>query len=455
VTGLSIEPNPLSVISVYVSWTTDQLSNSEVRFGVGDYGFKITDNTLVTDHEVLVIGMRAQEDYLIRAVSSNSGGSDDAEGSFTTGSLPVFVPEATLLVNDAERSQPGWTLMNVQVGDGNDGAMSDYPATAVMYDHDGRPVWYFQNGDTPDRGGAVSVDLVDDDKVLIGPAAQEPPREVDLAGNILWEGPNPSGTGGEGGLSHHAGKLSNGHYLILRDVSASGVKGVQFEELTQANEVVWTWNIFDYLTPPAGASGDWCHGNSATIDFARDEVYVSCRWLGLIKTTYNNPQYEYHMAATYNGEDMGDVAFVPEASQFTDIHDPEIHDDGTILFFDNGGWSGMLGSAGEEGYHSRILELEVNEATKDATLVWEFPGDFDVDPWFREELYLPFWGDADRLDNGNVLVTAGVRGPGNISHVFEVTKEDGEVVWDFTLPEDHGIYRAQRIPEPPLVKPVD
>lgn len=54
------------------------------------------------------------------------------------------------------------------------------------------------------------------------------------------------------------------------------------------------------------------------------------------------------------------------------------------------------------------------------------------------------------MENGNVLVTAGVRGTESISHVFEVTG-DGEVVWDFTLPPDHGVYRATRI-TPPLIE---
>lgn len=50
--------------------------------------------------------------------------------------------------------------------------------------------------------------------------------------------------------------------------------------------------------------------------------------------------------------------------------------------FDNGGWDFAQGP-GE--YHSRILEFAVNEETREAELVWEFPGDFDVDPWFTDE----------------------------------------------------------------------
>jgi hypothetical protein len=328
-----------------------------------------------------------------------------------------------------------------------------------MYDHDGKPVWYYINGTKPDIGGALSTELLDSNTILIGPTGvppnDEPPREIDLAGNIIWEGPTgPANVSADDQLSHHVSKLSNGNYLLLRWMKADDEPtDARLEEVTASNQVVWSWNLYDFYTPPEGETGDWCHANSATVDIENDEVYLSCRWLGLFKTAYNydnsNPELQYHMPAIYHSSGEGDITFSPPESQFMDIHDPEIHDDGTIMFFDNGGWDYAQGP-GE--YHSRVLEFDIDEETKKATLVWEFPGHFDVDPWFTDEFYCPFWGDANRLKNGNVLVAAGVRGAGSISHVFEVT-DDGEVVWDFTLPEDHGVYRATRI-TPPLIEPL-
>lgn len=456
ITNLMIEPNPNNVLSAFVSWTTDVPAHSEVEFGVGEYQWEIADPTLTTDHRVLVIGMHAEEDYLIRAISSNSAGSVSAEGSFTTASLPAVVPVGEVTAHDTARAQPGWTLMNVQVGNGTANARSNEPAMAVMYDGDGLPVWYHINGSSPDIGGAVSVDPTDRG-VLFGPVGYgqsggESPREVDLAGNVVWECDDVT-CGGAGSLSHHAGKLPNGNYVIQRDVSAGGVTAPVFEELTPDLEVVWSVDLRDVLPAPPGASGDWCHGNSVTVDIPNNAVYMSCRWLGLIKTTYQNPSLVWHLPASYGAETLGDIAFVPESSQFSDIHDPEIHDDGTILFFDNGGWSGMVGE-NTNGYRSRVLEFQLDATTETATLVWEFPGTFTVDAWYTNEFYLPFWGDADRLENGNVLVTAGVRGPDARSRVFEVAKADGAVVWEFQLPPDFGTYRAERLSPPPLVRPV-
>jgi hypothetical protein len=45
------------------------------------------------------------------------------------------------------------------------------------------------------------------------------------------------------------------------------------------------------------------------------------------------------------------------------------------------------------------------------------------------------------------------RGSSSESRVFEVTKADGKVVWEFGLGPDIGVYRAERI-TPPLVKAI-
>src|SRR4051794_3350130 len=79
VSGLTIEPNPNSTISCYVSWTTDVAANSEVQFGAGQYQFHIVHGDAVTAHKVLVIGLYASTAYMLRAVSTNSLGSSSAE----------------------------------------------------------------------------------------------------------------------------------------------------------------------------------------------------------------------------------------------------------------------------------------------------------------------------------------------------------------------------------------
>ena len=74
--------------------------------------------------------------------------------------------------------------------------------------------------------------------------------------------------------------------------------------------------------------------------------------------------------------------------------------------------SAAASSGNPHQYHSRAVEYKIDEASKTATLAWEFPGAFTVpDAWYTTNWYIPFWGDADRLANGNELVAAGTGAP--------------------------------------------
>jgi hypothetical protein len=98
---------------------------------------------------------------------------------------------------------------------------------------------------------------------------------------------------------------------------------------------------------------------------------------------------------------------------------------GNILIFDNGA---------QRGY-TRVLELE----PASRTIAWEYRG---TPP---ESFFSRWQGNAQRLDNGNTLITESDRG-----HVFEITRE-GEIVWEFWNPEIEDdkrkrIYRMVRLP---------
>lgn len=105
-------------------------------------------------------------------------------------------------------------------------------------------------------------------------------------------------------------------------------------------------------------------------------------------------------------------------------HHPSILDNGNILVFDNGrsrGWS-------------RVVEVD----PETEQIVWQYRA---------KDFFSRLRGGAQRLANGNTLVTESVKG-----RVFEVTP-DGEIVWDFSNPEvtkegkRRQIYRMFRLPE--------
>lgn len=435
VSDLVIEANPRMSLGCYVSWTTATAANSEVQFGVNEPEFRIVHPELVTEHRVHVVGMHAESTYTIRAVSSHDTATGSAVGEFTTGSLPETLPAGGVLVAEGfDAMQPGWTLTNVQVG--NDGASSNsvVPGLVVIVDEQALPVWYFVHGATADQFGITSTEQLPNGNILVGNASAEPAREVDLEGNVVWEGP----TGGDTRLSHHTSKLENGNYLVARESSASA----RVEEITPNNEVVWSWDLYDHVDSPG--SNDWCHLNAAMFDAAEDFLYFNCRFRGVYKAERSTGELHWLLGAAIDASNPSDFTYVPdETVRFNDAHDPELHEDGSILIYDNQGWESHAGGRGT--YHSQVVEYQLDEAALTATLTWSFPGDFEVEPWYRDEWATQIWGDADRLDNGNVLVTAGDRGLGTWTRIFEVTRA-GVVVWGFEWPENHGSYRADRIP---------
>jgi hypothetical protein len=98
-------------------------------------------------------------------------------------------------------------------------------------------------------------------------------------------------------------------------------------------------------------------------------------------------------------------------------HHPSILENGHLLVFDNHPTAGA----------SRVLEID--PAT--SKIVWEYKG--RPPPSFFSHMR----GDAQRLPNGNVLVTDSERG-----RAFEVTRS-GETVWEFFNPDTDDPYLAR------------
>lgn len=105
--------------------------------------------------------------------------------------------------------------------------------------------------------------------------------------------------------------------------------------------------------------------------------------------------------------------------------------------------------------HSRILEIDPITLE----IVWQYTGleaKYSV-PTDSYKFYSPYISSAQRLENGNTLITEGSNG-----RIFEVTA-DHEIVWEYisAYKNERGsnmVYRAYRVPYnwvPQLETPVE
>jgi hypothetical protein len=126
--------------------------------------------------------------------------------------------------------------------------------------------------------------------------------------------------------------------------------------------------------------------------------------------------------------------------------------EGHLMIFDNGGWAGYgapnpgapTGVKTAQRDYSRVLEID--PVTLD--IIWQYtPNEAGYRmPMDANRLYSPFISSAQRLPNGNTLITEGSGG-----RLIEVTP-DHQIVWEYISPHFgqfyrfNMIYRAYRVP---------
>ena len=119
---------------------------------------------------------------------------------------------------------------------------------------------------------------------------------------------------------------------------------------------------------------------------------------------------------------------------FDDQHDPTMLENGNVLLFDNHG----------RGGRSRVLEIDALTLE----VVSRYPAEIGLD------LYTQFCGAAQRLPNGNTLITESEAG-----RAIEITI-DNHIVWEFRTPHRAGkgdeliasLMDMQRVPVPEFLE---
>jgi hypothetical protein len=260
-------------------------------------------------------------------------------------------------------------------------------------------------------------------------------------------------------------------------------------ELSPKGDIVWQWVAGDHIAelgfseaarasirnaggrgarggaargaPARGAAGgrggaafDWLHVNSATYvgpnrwfdagdkRFAPNNVIISSREANVLAIVGRDGKIAWRLGPDFLESDATRAIGQIIGQHHAHIIPRGLPGAGNLLVFDNGGASGYgqpsgIAPNGTGVYarsNSRVLEID----PVTLKLVWSYsaPGRF-----FSTNI-----SGAQRLPNGNTLITAGAGG-----RLFEVTT-GGQIVWEYMNPlfagaqGSNAVYRSYRVP---------
>lgn len=418
-------PNPSNALSYYIEYTTTETQTTDLTVTCGDdWETTYTADQSATDHRVFVMGLWAGASCELTASATADDGKQATQSiAVDVGQVPDFLPDLEVNQRTGEKMQSGWTMFNLT------NPFDNVPVTVAMVDHQGRYRWYHQLP-TSNPGADTEVHPTGDSIFVGGNRGNMAAYEINWEGKTLWKNGFP--------MHHEIRRAGDGSddLLVLRHVDQCEQEqrsdGV-FRFSRDQSQFTESWVLCDYWFPPADANpgDDWSHLNAIESVPGEEAWILSSRTQhSLFKFDYGNDQVDWRMGLRGEFGLENDELFYRQ-------HAPEIQANGNILLFDNGSHPD-----GHDRTWSRALEIAYDTDTMEAEIAWQYKPD--------PEIFTPIWGDADRLDNGNTLITFGMRNKDDErnSRLLEVTS-DKTRVWDLEVTNKWGWYRSDRIVEPP------
>jgi Arylsulfotransferase (ASST) len=199
--------------------------------------------------------------------------------------------------------------------------------------------------------------------------------------------------------------------------------------------------------PCAGATlsiEEWTHSNSLQVA-PTGELLQSIRHLDTVVAIA--PQFDRIVWRI--GRFRSDFAFPNPSDRFYHQHHVRLLDNGNLLLFDNGNGR----PAAEGGLYSRALELALDWESMTVTNVWEYRHAISSQDGSTSYKYTNATGSAERLQNGNTLVSFGTdidprTQLGRTPQTFTLVEADASreasavAVLDMQIPGEPILYRA-------------
>ena len=379
--------------------------------------------------------------------------------------------------HDPAAVQPGYVLFT-----GGDGVtrLIDRSGTVLRsWPHPGLPPRIVDPATTGSRRGDIVLQLSANDDPRGGIFSDRTIGQLTWQGDVVWEWGHEA-PGGSARQNHDWQILPDGRRLLLVAVPrpVPGLSSVPLGdqglfEIAADGRVLWTWLAGDHL--------DELGLSTAGMQWLRETVeqYPDDPWgfleMNSATTVGPNPLYDADPSTLFQPENIlvsfrkaNVVALVERTSgrivwrlgpdfgerpgdqhvrirrrdlprpvdQLSGQHNPHLIAPGLpgaghILLFDNQGGAGY--PPAPLGIYAGSRVLEIDPATRQ--IVWQYTAeDSGLPPW---EFFSSFVGNAQRLPNGDTLITEGMRG-----RLFEVSR-DGRIVWDYRSPFHSGGARRQ------------
>ncbi len=427
--------------------------------------------------EIVVLGLRADTTFELRAVASDGAASWTSPSvTLTTEPLPAGWPSCntTFGVDVAEFGEREIIC--------TDGLLEDETPLYYCMDRNGVPLWELRH---PDGERMRHVEPLSNGHLLAAGQSSSFMAIFDGAGRLLTEY-SPLWFQGKTRFEHlwidaHEGfEITQGPWAgavalltIMPDmVHGNWVvgNGVVVLDL-QTEEVLWDWSVHGVMGDDAPIDdsldyerqgqymeegGDWLHANALL--HGVDEQDRQFFWLSLraqdwiIKLDVATDAvvwrlgYEGEFELVDDLETNDPTALEPNRWMFQQ-HAPEwLSRDGSrtrFVVFDNGNERPDPLPAGEEAF-SRVVVYEIDEETHQAAILFDLG---DGDPASPDHFASLAYGDADMLPDGEALLfDVGLVDPG-AAFIAEVSYPEGSERWRYDCPQGPTMFQANFHPD--------
>ncbi len=340
-------------------------------------------------------------------------------------------PETGVSILDLGAVDPGYVLFTPQLGDDSMGTggvvylLNVYGQPVHTWAIDTAPGLYAQ---LLPNGNLLYGSQVDRE-VVIPAGGGGKLSIIDWDGDEIWSYRNDY-------LHHDFEMLPDGNIAVLiyakmppslAEQVQGGLPGTELEdgsmwsdaiiEIDADGSILWQWNAWEYLDPVEDEihhdinRNEWTHANSiryvASDPLTNSEAYlVSFRQISTVVLV---------------DRETGGIIWRVGPEILSQQHDARLLDNGNILVFDNGEDPADT-PTGHIVPRSRVLEIDPRQ--DGGTVDWEYTSGGRAD-W---RFFSPLISGAQRLANGNTLITEGMTG-----RIFEVTPEK-RIVWEYMSP---------------------